>query len=208
MQTLISQIVSIDLADIDTDVIIPAQFLTTTTKRGLGEHLFQRIKENDPSFPLNKKKYKAAQILVTGSNFGCGSSREHAAWALYDYGFRVVIAPSFADIFYSNALKNKILPIVLPQSIISEITQQEKQESHYCIEISLYEQTLLLPDNRSFTFEIDSFRKECLLKDMDDLDYLMSRKEKITAYMKKHPPLYHLDWIKTLNPMSEECITE
>lgn len=208
MDRLISQVVSVALPDIDTDVIIPAQFLTTTTKVGLGEHLFQRIKEGDPSFPLNKKKYAEAKVLITGANFGCGSSREHAAWALYDYGFRVVIASSFADIFYSNALKNKILPIVLPQTVVQQMIKDEKESEHYVVEVALFEQSLFLPDGKSFTFEIDPFRKECLLQDMDDLDYLNSKKEAIASYMKKHPPLYDLSAITVHKPQEEECITE
>ncbi|MCH9633463.1 MAG: 3-isopropylmalate dehydratase small subunit 1 [Chlamydiae bacterium] len=204
MRKLHSQVVPLNISDIDTDVIIPAQFLTTTTKEGLGEHLFQRLKVSDPAFPLNLPKYQKAKIIVSGSNFGCGSSREHAAWALADYGFHAILAASFADIFYSNALKNQILPIILPEKIIQTIFDEEEKHDSYLVDIDLKDQSVLLPNGDVFIFDISPYRKECLLNEMDDLDYLRSKEEKIKAYFKKHPPKFSIDAIQTLDKDSSE----
>lgn len=190
MKKIKSQIVPIRKADIDTDLIIPAQFLTVTTKQGLGKNLFARLRESDPNFPLNLSKFQNAEILVGGRNFGCGSSREHAAWALADWGIQVVLAPSFADIFYSNALKNGILPVVLDEKIIDEIFGQEVQNNHYEIEVDLKKQIVFLQDGKSVSFAIDPYHKECLIKGMDDVDYLLSSLEEIKKFDKRRANIF------------------
>lgn len=183
MQEIIkSKIVPLPRADIDTDLIIPADFLTTTSKKGLGEHVFARLRIMEANFPFNLKKYREAKILVTKKNFGCGSSREHAAWALRDWGIEVVIAPSFSDIFFSNAMKNGILPIILDEKIVNEIFAAGDCE----IEVNLGEQKVILENGEEYGFQIDAYRKECLLKDMDDLDYLVSQMDEIEKFDKKH----------------------
>lgn len=181
-----SRIIPIPRSDIDTDLIIPAEFLTTTVKEGLGRHLFARLRIMETDFPLNLKKYQEAQIMVTRENFGCGSSREHAAWALKDYGIDVVIAPSFSDIFFSNALKNGVLPIVLSEKNVNKIFDSEKKIDNYELKINVKKQTVILPDSSSEVFEIDPYRKECLLKNMDDLSYLMANIREIHRFDKKH----------------------
>ncbi|MCX6735212.1 MAG: 3-isopropylmalate dehydratase small subunit [Candidatus Peregrinibacteria bacterium] len=177
-----SKIIPLPREDIDTDLIIPADFLTTTSKKGLGEHVFARLRMMESNFPFNLAKYREAKILVAGKNFGCGSSREHAAWALRDWGIEVVIAPSFADIFFNNAMKNGILPIILDEKIVSEIFAKEDCE----IEVNVAAQKVILPNGEVFNFEIDSYRKECLLKDMDDLAYLVSQMSEIKSFDKRH----------------------
>ncbi len=183
MQEIIkSKIVPLPRADIDTDLIIPADFLTTTSKKGLGEHVFARLRIMEPNFPFNLKKYREAKILVAGKNFGCGSSREHAAWALRDWGIEIVIASSFADIFFNNALKNGILPIVLEERFVDELFAAGDSE----IEINILLQKIILSNGHVVNFRIDPYRKECLLKNMDDLDYLFSQMNEIKKFGKKH----------------------
>jgi 3-isopropylmalate dehydratase small subunit len=183
MQEIIkSKIVPLPRADIDTDLIIPADFLTTTSKKGLGEHVFARLRMMEPNFPFNLEKYNGARILVAKKNFGCGSSREHAAWALRDWGIEVVVAPSFSDIFFSNAMKNGILPIILDEKIVDGIFECGDCE----IEVNLKEQKVILRDGEMVGFKIDPYRKECLLKNMDDLDYLLSQMDEIKKFDKKH----------------------
>lgn len=183
MQEIIkSKIVPLPREDIDTDLIIPADFLTTTDKKGLGEHVFARLRVMEPDFPFNLRRYQGASILVVKKNFGCGSSREHAVWALRDWGIEIVIAPSFADIFFNNAMKNGILPIVLDEKIVNEIFAAGDCE----IEVNVAAQKVILPSGEVFNFQIDPYRKECLLKGMDDLDYLVSRMFEIERFDKKH----------------------
>ena len=183
MQEIIkSKIVPLPRADIDTDLIIPADFLTTTDKKGLGEYVFARLRIMEPYFPFNLKKYCGARILVTKKNFGCGSSREHAAWALRDWGIEIVIAPSFADIFFNNAMKNGILPIILDEKIVDEIFVAGDCE----VEVNVAAQKVILPNGEVANFQIDSYRKECLLKGMDDLDYLVSQMNEIENFDKRH----------------------
>lgn len=183
MQEIIkSKIIPLPREDIDTDLIIPADFLTTTSKKGLGEHVFARLRIMEPNFPFNLKKYFGAKILVTRKNFGCGSSREHAAWALRDWGIEVVIAPSFSDIFFSNAMKNGILPIILSENVVDEIFAAGDCE----IEINLRDQKVILTNGEVHGFQIDRYRKECLLKNMDDLDYLLLQMNEIKKFDKKH----------------------
>ncbi len=190
-----SQVLPIELTDIDTDIIIPAQFMTTVTKEGLGQYAFLRVKEQNPDFSMNQAKYAGSKIMIVGSNFGCGSSREHAAWALHDLGIQAILASSFADLFYNNAQKNQILPIILPETVIEKIFDDEKKSINYFIEISLENQEVKLPTGEVFYFDIDPYRKMCLLKGMDDLDYLLSKREKIKKYMDRHPPFYDVSSI-------------
>lgn len=187
MKIIHSKIVPLPRTDIDTDLIIPADFLKITDKKGLGSHVFERLRAADADFPFNLAKYRDAQILVTGRNFGCGSSREHAPWALYDWGIRVVIAPSFADIFYSNALKNGILPLVLDEKVVEGIFENEKVSfGKYEIEVDLQKQLVTFPDGNSEGFALDPYRKECLIKEIDDLEYLIENMKNIEEFEKKH----------------------
>jgi 3-isopropylmalate/(R)-2-methylmalate dehydratase small subunit len=160
-----SSIIPLDMDNVDTDMIIPAQFLTKVDKEGYGEHLFQRLKEQDSGFVFNDPQYQAAEILVTKANFGCGSSREHAVWALQQAGIKVVLAESYSDIFYNNATKNGLLTVCLPQEIISKF-----MKSTIKLTIDLAGQTI---HNEIVDFDFDPFRKECFLKGQDDLDYLL-----------------------------------
>jgi len=178
--------VAIDRANIDTDQIIPKQFLKRIERSGYGRFLFYDWRyavdgSPDTGFPLNDPKYAAASILIVGANFGCGSSREHAPWSLYDYGFRAVIAPSFADIFYNNSLKNGLLPVALSEEVVREIIDRSRLES-YQITIDLERQ--MVADCRGFasSFDIDPFRKHCLLNGLDDIGLTLQHEEKITAY--------------------------
>lgn len=172
------------LINVDTDMIIPKQFLRTIKRTGLGKNLFNdmRYDENGkeiPDFVLNKPAYRNAQILVAGENFGCGSSREHAPWALLDFGIRCVIAPSFADIFYNNCFKNGILPVALPQAQIDEL--MKRAEAGQQITIDLAAQKV-----ESFPFEIDGFRKHCLLNGLDDIGLTLEKEDAIAAYEKRN----------------------
>lgn len=186
MNIIKSQILPIRRSDIDTDLIIPADFLTTTVKEGLGMHVFDRLRKADVDFPMNLVKYSKAKILVVRHNFGCGSSREHAAWALKDWGIEVVIAPSFADIFYSNAMKNGILPVVLEETVVEKIFAQEDLADTYEIEVNLSKNQVILPDSEVFNFELDPYRKECLMKGMEDLDYLLANLNAIEKFDRRH----------------------
>lgn len=193
MKSIKSQILPLPYADINTDLILPAKYLTTIVKHGLGEHLFTDMRKMDPAFPLNLKKYEGSKIIVTRRNFGCGSSREHAAWSLVDHGFRVVIAPSFGDIFYSNAVKNHLLPLVLDAEIIEHIFAAEKQRNPYIVEVDLVGQKVTLPDETSYSFVINGYDKHALINEIDNLDFLLSQLDKIQAFDKKHRKNIFLD---------------
>lgn len=193
MKKIKSQIIPLPYADINTDLIIPAEFLTTVVKHGLGQHLFIAMRKMDPEFPLNKKKYDHAKIIVARRNFGCGSSREHAAWAITDRGIHVVIAPSFADIFYSNAIKNHILPVVMDAEIIEHIFAKEKHSHDYIVEVDLEGQKVALPDETSFSFDIYGFDKYSLIHELDNFDYLLSQMDLIKAFDQKHKKNIFLD---------------
>ena len=182
MKIVKSQIVPIQRKDIDTDLIIPSDYLKVTTRDGLGKHLFEELCELEKDFPLNLKKYEGAQILVVDENFGCGSSREHAPWAIKDWGFKAVVAPSFADIFHSNAFKNGILLIKLDGEIIQKIFNEERGADLYEVKIDLPNQKIILPSGDEYEFDIDPFKKECLIKEMDDLDYLLSHMNDIENF--------------------------
>ncbi len=200
-KTLTSHIVAIPVENIDTDQIIPARFLKTTTKAGLGRHLFADWRYNadgtpKPDFVLNRPEAQGARILLAGDNFGCGSSREHAPWALVDFGFRAVISTSFADIFRNNALKNGLLPVVVDTethhqlfSLIAEDdgnSRKAKEQANPEITIELASRMLHLPDGRQVTFPIDEFSKTCLLEGIDQLGYLLKNEEHIAAYEQTH----------------------
>lgn len=185
--TLTATAAPLRMENVDTDQIIPAQYLTAVTKAGMGKGLFSWIRYNPdgtpkPDFVLNKPEYQGAQILIAGRNFGSGSSREHAVWALTDYGFRCVISPGFADIFYNNSLKNGLLPIVLPEETVNMLWDLVEEEPATLLHIDLRSQTVTLPDGQQHPFTIDPFRKLCLLEGVDDLGYLLSKEEAIAAY--------------------------
>jgi len=185
--SLTSNVVSLPVDDIDTDQIIPARYLKTTNKTGLGDSLFSDWRYNPdgsprPDFVLNQPGSKEAQLLFAGRNFGCGSSREHAPWALAGFGFRAVIAASFADIFRNNALKNGLLPVQLDQETHQHLSDLLEELPGATLTIRLAEQELLLSDGQTVHFPIDGFSKACLLKGMDELDYLLSFSEKIAAF--------------------------
>ncbi|MCC6598200.1 MAG: 3-isopropylmalate dehydratase small subunit [Alphaproteobacteria bacterium] len=179
----------LDMINIDTDIIIPKQFLKTIKRAGLGVSAFYNIRYDDEGKPredfiLNKPEYKNAEILITGENFGCGSSREHAPWALLDMGFRCILAPSFADIFYNNSFKNGILPIALPQGQIDQLMQSAKDEPEAPLEIDLDKQTITRGNKFSFSFEIDPFRKHCLLHGLDDIGLTLEKAAHIENFEK------------------------
>ncbi len=180
----------LDRINVDTDQIIPKQFLKRIERTGFGEFLFFDWRYNDdgtlnPEFELNKEHYKGAKILVTRHNFGSGSSREHAPWALREYGFQVIIAPSFADIFYNNCLKNAILPIVLPDSKVDEIFSKVKKLKSYKLEVDLPSQTIKGQDGFECMFDIDEFKKNSLIEGLDDISHTLQHESKIIDYENK-----------------------
>ncbi len=184
--TIESKTVALPIDNIDTDQIIPARFLKTTSMEGLGDNLFldwRYLADGSPSpdFPLNKPSAKGAQILITGDNFGCGSSREHAPWALVQYGFKAIISTSFADIFKGNALKNGLLPIIIPADIHAELIKW----SGITLKIDLASQTVTLAGGRTVEFPIEPFAKHCLLEGVDELGYMMKQEPAIAAYEAK-----------------------
>ena len=177
------------LVNIDTDMIIPKQFLKTIARTGLGKNLFDEMRYNldgseKPDFVLNQPAYRHAEIIVAGENFGCGSSREHAPWALLDFGIRAVIAPSYADIFYSNCFKNGILPIVLPEGQVAVLMDDAQKGANARITVDLAAQTVTSSDGHSFHFEVDPFRKHCLLNGLDDIDLTLEKSAAIDAFEK------------------------
>ena len=175
------------LVNIDTDMIIPKQFLKTIKRSGLGVNLFDEMRYDDdgkeiPDFVLNKPQYRNAEILVAGDNFGCGSSREHAPWAIKDFGIRCVIAPSFADIFYNNCFKNGILPIALPQEEVDKLMDDAETGSNAVITVDLENQTITGPDGGAITFEVDAFKKHCLMNGLDDIGLTMEKAAAIDTF--------------------------
>ena len=178
------------LVNIDTDMIIPKQFLKTIKRSGLGVNLFDEMRYDDegneiPDFVLNQPQYRDAEILVAGDNFGCGSSREHAPWAIKDFGIRCVIAPSFADIFYNNCFKNGILPIALPQEQVDVLMKDAEKGSNARIVVDLEAQTVTTSDGETFTFEVDPFKKHCLLEGLDDIGLTMEKASSIDSFETK-----------------------
>ncbi|HLS58617.1 MAG TPA: 3-isopropylmalate dehydratase small subunit [Paracoccaceae bacterium] len=179
------------MVNVDTDMIIPKQFLKTIQRTGLGRNLFDEMRYDDdgnenPDFVLNKPAYREAKILVAGANFGCGSSREHAPWALLDFGIRCVIAPSFADIFYNNCFKNGILPIVLPQEEVDKLLDDAERGANATITVDLEKQEISGPDGGTIPFEVDPFRKHCLLNGLDDIGLTMEKVDRIEAFEKAY----------------------
>lgn len=176
-----------DMINIDTDMIIPKQYLKTIKRTGLGKHAFAEMRYNadgseNPDFVLNKPQYRNAQVIVAEDNFGCGSSREHAPWAIKDFGIRCVIAPSFADIFYNNCFKNGILPIALPQEQVDVLMKDAEKGSNARMIVDLEAQTVTTSDGESFPFEVDSFKKHCLLEGLDDIGLTMEKADAIAEF--------------------------
>lgn len=190
--TLTSRVMPLPVNDIDTDQIIPAQFLKVTDKNGLADALFFNWRYNDDKsskddFILNQSSSKGAQILLAGDNFGCGSSREHAPWALTSYGFRAVISTSFADIFRNNSLKNGLLPIIVDEDTHEQLLSLVAEDPDTQVSVDLASQTVVLPDGRSVHFPIDNFSKTCLLEGLDQLGYLLKQADVVAAFEAAHP---------------------
>ena len=189
--TLTGVTAPLDMINIDTDMVIPKQYLTTIKRSGLGRGLFFEMRfdadgNENPDFVLNKPQYRDAKILVTGENFGCGSSREHAPWALLDFGITCVIAPSFADIFYNNCFKNGILPIKLPPEAVAKILDDAERGANATLTIDLEAQTIQGPDGGEIKFELDQFKKHCLLNGLDDIALTMEHADKIDSFEEGH----------------------
>jgi len=188
-----------DRANVDTDLIIPKQFLKSIKRTGFGPNLFDELRYQDEGqpgqdcsqrplneeFPLNFPRYQGASVLLARKNFGCGSSREHAPWALDDYGFRAVIAPSFADIFFNNCFKNGLLPIVLEEAVVDQLFQEMYAQEGYELTIDLEKQQIIKPDGEAIGFEVDAFRKHCLLNGLDDIGLTLEDADDIRAYEAK-----------------------
>jgi len=186
-KTLSAVAAPLAMINVDTDMIIPKQFLKTTQRTGLGLALFHELRTKpdgspNPDFVLNKPAYKNAKILVTGANFGCGSSREHAPWALLDFGIRCVISTSFADIFYNNCFKNGILPIAVPQDVLDKLMDDAERGANAVISVDLEKQEIRGPDGGVATFEIDPFRKQCLLNGWDDIALTLRNESRISEF--------------------------
>jgi len=195
-ETLSGLVAPLDRANVDTDAIIPKQFLKSIRRSGFGPNLFDEWRYLDhgepgqdcsarplnPDFVLNRPRYRGAQILLARANFGCGSSREHAPWALLDYGFRAIIAPSYADIFYNNCFKNGILPIVLGTDIVDRLFDETAAQTGYALTVDLEAQTVATPDGAVFAFEVDAFRRHCLLNGLDDIGLTLQHTNAIRAY--------------------------
>ena len=182
------------LRNVDTDMIIPKQFLKTIQRSGLGKNLFDEMRYTQdgkeiPEFVLNQPAYRKAEIIVAGDNFGCGSSREHAPWALLDFGIRCVISTSFADIFFNNCFKNGILPVVLPQEAIDVLMDDARKGANARITVDLESQTVTASDGTSFHFEVDAFKKHCLMNGLDDIGLTMEKASAIDSFEKKNATL-------------------
>jgi 3-isopropylmalate/(R)-2-methylmalate dehydratase small subunit len=181
----------LEMSNVDTDMIIPKQFLKTIKRTGLGSALFHEMRYDEagnetPDFVLNKPAYRKAQILVTGDNFGCGSSREHAPWALLDFGIRCVISTSFADIFYNNCFKNGILPIALPQEDVDKLMDDANRGANATVSVDLEAQEIRGPDGGVIAFDIDPHRKHCLLNGLDDIGLTLEKAAAIESYEQEH----------------------
>lgn len=185
--TLTATAAPMDLINIDTDMIIPKQFLKTIKRTGLGKNLFDEMRYDDngseiPDFVLNRPAYRNAQILIAGDNFGCGSSREHAPWALLDFGIRCIIAPSFADIFFNNCFKNGILPIALPKEDVAKLMDDAKRGANAVLTVDLQKQEINGPDGGCIRFDVEPFRKHCLLNGLDDIGLSLEKAPRIDAF--------------------------
>ncbi|QRN41154.1 MAG: 3-isopropylmalate dehydratase small subunit [Neisseriaceae bacterium] len=198
-QELKGLVAPLDRVNVDTDAIIPKQFLRSIKRTGYGDNCFDAWRYLDrgdiamdnstrplnPDFPLNKPRYQGAEILLTRRNFGCGSSREHAPWALEEYGFRAIIAPSFADIFFNNCYKNGLLPIILSEKEVDILFCEVENNVGYCLLISLQEQTVITPSGQVFNFDITEHRKYCLLNGLDEIGLTLQNSDKIKAFEDK-----------------------
>jgi 3-isopropylmalate/(R)-2-methylmalate dehydratase small subunit len=187
-----SRLVPLPIDNVDTDQIIPARFLKTISKEGLDKNLFADWRYNEDGslnedFVVNKPESKSAELLLAGDNFGCGSSREHAPWALTQFGFRGVISTSFADIFKQNSLKNSLLPIVVPRDIHRKLFDAVAADPTYRLKVDLEAQVLLLPDGTRVEFPVDEFAKHCLLQGVDEMGYILQQDDAIRAYEAKRP---------------------
>lgn len=197
--TFTGLVAPMDRANVDTDAIIPKQFLKSIKRSGFGQNLFDEWRYLDhgepgmdpaqrqpnPEFVLNQPRYQGAQILLARANFGCGSSREHAPWSLQDYGFRVIIAPSFADIFFNNCFKIGLLPVVLDAAILDRLFEAVKATEGYRLTVDLQEQTVTTPQNKAYPFAVDAFRKHCLLNGLDEIGLTLQHAEKIKQFEQK-----------------------
>ena len=186
-KTLTGVAAPLPMVNVDTDKIIPKQYLKTIVRTGLGAALFHELRTNldgseNPDFVLNKPAYRHAKILVAGANFGCGSSREHAPWALLDFGISCVIAPSFADIFFNNCFKNGILPIALPQAEVDKLMDDAERGANAVVSIDLEKQEIRGPDGGVIHFDIDPFRKQCLMNGWDDIGLTLRNEQKISDF--------------------------
>lgn len=189
-------VASLDRANVDTDLIIPKQFLKSIKRTGFGDNLFDELRYLDegypgqdnskrplnPDFVLNQPRYQSANILIARKNFGCGSSREHAPWALNEYGFRTVIAPSFADIFFNNCFKNGMLPVILSEEIVEQLFQECAENEGYTLTVDLAAQEVKTPSGQAFAFDIDPFRKHCLLNGLDDIGLTLQNADAIHEF--------------------------
>lgn len=198
--TLTALVAPLDRANVDTDAIIPKQFLKSIKRSGFGPNAFDEWRYLDhgepgmdnskrplnPDFVLNQPRYQGAYILLTRKNFGCGSSREHAPWALDDYGFRAIIAPSFADIFFNNCYKNGLLPIILPEEVVDQLFHEVTSHEGYQLSINLPEQTVTTPSGHHYYFEITEHRKHCLLNGLDEIGLTLQHADAIKAYESSH----------------------
>lgn len=197
--TLTGIVAPLDRANVDTDLIIPKQFLKSIKRTGFGDNLFDELRYLDegylgqdiakrpknPDFVLNQARYQGATILLTRSNFGCGSSREHAPWALNEYGFRTVIAPSYADIFFNNSFKNGMLPVILTESEVDELFKDCEANVGFTLTVDLQNQKVISPNGREYHFEVDAFRKHCLLNGLDDIGLTLQDSDSIRAFEEK-----------------------
>ena len=186
----------LDRANVDTDMIIPKQFLKSIKRTGFGPNLFDELRYLDqgepgqdclnrpinPDFPLNKARYKGASILLTRKNFGCGSSREHAPWALEDYGFNVIVAPSYADIFYNNCFKNGILPVILEEYEIEDLFVEVEKIPNFQLDVDLVSQTIITDSVKEYNFELDEFRKDCLIDGLDEIGLTLQHADLVKKY--------------------------
>ncbi|MGJ7457405.1 3-isopropylmalate dehydratase small subunit [Halomonas sp. RA08-2] len=193
-------VVPLDRANVDTDLIIPKQFLKSIKRTGFGVNLFDELRYQDegypgqdvsqrtlnPDFVLNQPRYQGASVLLTRRNFGCGSSREHAPWALEDFGFRVVIAPSFADIFYNNAFKNGLLLVTLPEDVVDRLFKEAEASEGYALDVDLENQRVTTPFGEILEFEVDAFRKHCLLNGLDDIGITLQDEDAIRTFEARH----------------------
>lgn len=173
------KVIPLELKDVDTDLIIPAQYLTGVSREGYGQYLFKRLRESDPNFVFNRPQFNGANILVTEDNFGCGSSREHAVWALMGAGIQAIIAPSFADIFFNNSSKNGLLLVKQPSEVIAELLK-DAVSGNLSLTIDLESQTIT--NGKAYHFTVDPFLKYCFLNGLDELDYILSHQDKITQF--------------------------